>query len=769
MPRSKRAAWSALAATAALIATSAIHSTTAYGAQPSAAKPTPGGTGTDVRAVDPDYNDGKELDLKATAALRAKSSAADLEAPVEGSEKTWLALDDSAGQIYLKTYTLRGLGDHIQVWVANDTSFPAGDCRTTLGLTDITDAQVDSFVHEFDTTIYPTESAAFSVPPSRDGSGALTDALGQPADYYKVEADQSDDIVVLVDNVRDANYSDPSTPDGQTYIAGFFYSTFNEYVDRNIMTIDAYDWLHRTGANPPEDSADPAYVACTEALGSSRPFGGSKPHLYEGTFAHEYQHLLEYYADPDEQSWVNEGLSDWAQTLVGYVDPSVAPDKPGADGHLSCFQGFADPAFGGAENSLTLWQDQGGPEILCDYGAAYSFMEYLQSHYGNAFMKKLHLEEANGIAGLDKVLKESAKKVRGRPGPHKTAMQTIHDWQAAMALDSFIGKNKFVWGGDARWLSARTLNAKINWPNSQNYDSPGAPANGADYVRLRKGNGTYLKASQLRSLSFNGASTLAPEPVEWIAEAAPPATTSSATVCGEVPAGPGPGALYSGCGDNLDRSIVRQVAVPAGGANLTFDAQWSTEEGWDFGFVQVSADGGKTWKSASTADTTATADPGAVSAVTAQLPGFTGDSGTWRPQSVDLSAYAGKNVLVGFRYISDPGVTQAGFWVRNVRVGDTELPSTLDGWESITQVAPTPVKGFTVQLIAYDGNGRTWIHRVPLNKSFDGRLNVAQLLFRLGIRATTVAAIVSQDDKSETVTQQARYSLKVNGVLQPGG
>ncbi len=100
--------------------------------------------------------------------------------------------------------------------------------------------------------------------------------------------------------------------------------------------------------------------------------------LYEGTFAHEYQHLLEYYASPDEVNWVNEGLSDWAQTLVGYVDPSLDPEDPEADGHIATWLGFSDdPAFGGPEQSLTRWEDQGAPEILADYGIAYSFQEYL--------------------------------------------------------------------------------------------------------------------------------------------------------------------------------------------------------------------------------------------------------------------------------------------------------------------------------------------------------------------------------------------------------
>ena len=108
------------------------------------------------------------------------------------------------------------------------------------------------------------------------------------------------------------------------------------------------------------------------------PFGDPRPLTYEGTFAHEYQHLLEYYASPGEANFVNEGLSDWAQTLVGYVDPSLDPADPAADGHLQTWLGFNDDqAFGGPEQSLTRWQDQGAPEILADYGIAYAFMEYL--------------------------------------------------------------------------------------------------------------------------------------------------------------------------------------------------------------------------------------------------------------------------------------------------------------------------------------------------------------------------------------------------------
>ena len=365
-----------------------------------------------------------------------------------GQVRTWLALDDYNGSIYLKPYKLLGIGDNIEVWVAEDTSFPAGDCRNDLGLAKITKKQVNRFINEFDSNIYPAESTTFSVPPERDGkhSPLAKHYNGLPRTQFQGDGDN---IVVLVDNVRDANFYDPTSEDGQTYIAGFFYSLFNEYTDRNVMTIDAYDWRHRTGANPPDDTTDPAYIQCAAELGSSRPLGTSRPHLYEGVFAHEYQHLLEYYQDPAEVSWVNEGLSDWAQTLVGYVDPSLPPDAPGADSHISCFQGYQDPSFGGPENSLTAWGDQGGPEILCDYGAAYTMMEYLDSHYGNAFMTALHQEPLGGLEGLQKVLDDFGAGV--------SAQETLHNWAASAALDNALDSN----GGDLTGGSAAAFQSEL--------------------------------------------------------------------------------------------------------------------------------------------------------------------------------------------------------------------------------------------------------------------------------------------------------------------
>jgi hypothetical protein len=155
--------------------------------------------------------------------------------------------------------------------------------------------------------------------------------------------------VALIDNVRDDNFKDRNNSKGFSYIAGFFSSGLNGFFNRNIMTIDAFDWLHRTGANPPNEPV----------AGDNWASAPARPFLYEGVFAHEYQHLLRSYVDPAETTWQNEGTSDAAIVLTGYGDPTAPIDDVHFDSHIQCFQGYnsvqtaanPNPRPGGPENS----------------------------------------------------------------------------------------------------------------------------------------------------------------------------------------------------------------------------------------------------------------------------------------------------------------------------------------------------------------------------------------------------------------------------------
>jgi hypothetical protein len=707
----------------------------------------------------------------ARAAARATAAAAQA-TPAVGTQRVWFANDDT-DFVYLKTYTLKAVSAHLEVWVANDLQFPAGDCRNGVR-TVVTQADVDYFVNQFESNMYPKESATFSVPPERDGTQINEDLLplvGGDRDALEsfLFPGDGDKIVTFIDNVRDDNFYDTNNAHGLTYIAGFFWSFFNELGDRNMMTVDAFDWLHRSRGNPPNE---PSSDLCASA--PARPF------LYEGTFAHEYQHLLEYYADPGEVSWINEGISDWAQTLTGYVNPAVPITQSGNDSHTQCFLGWLgvltpanpNPRNGGPENSLTIWGDQVADhesEILCDYGAAYTFMEFLHGRYGDRFMTALHRAQGNGLEGLQEVL--DSFRI------HKTSRQLLHEWAAAVALDGVIDDGAKLGGPDkakhhkgrkskSRRIGANerpyevpTLHAFINWDTPDAYDTPGAPPNGSDYVRLRDAAGHYLKASQLRSLSFDGNTAHAPKPVEWTIDPSPTGHTGNPS-------------LYSGAGDNLDRAIIRQITVPASPATLTTEMMWDTEIGFDSGYVQISTDGGTTWKSVGNADSTTSLDAGADEKLVENLPGFNGNSGGWRNESFDLSAYAGQTVLLAFRYITDVNTGGDGWWVDNVRLNGTLVSdgASLTGWQSLTMLHPIPIAGYTVQLVGYTADHKkASVATLKLGRSFDGAWNEKALDKLVEKKADTVAAIVMYDEPTESIFDYAPYALRVNGVLQPGG
>lgn len=678
----------------------------------------------------------REFGDEAPQLRRQRSSAppAATGTPIGGT-KPWLVLDDAEGVYAPEEFTLRAVGNNIEIWVQSDINFPDGDCRNDGVRNVITDDQVNAMVAEFDTNILPTESEAFSTAPARDGSAQTDVGFGGPLwellgggdpEFYVGDGDST---VVLVSNVRDANFYDPTTPEGSTFIAGFFSPLFNEAFDRNVMTIDSYDWLHRTGANPPDGGAG---GLCS----SEQP---ARPRNYESTFAHEYQHLLHYYTDPGETTWLNEGLSDYAQTLVGYSDTTIPYGRVGADSHITCYQGFyATKSFPycGAENSITRWEDQPN-EILADYGAAYALVTYLADRYGEDLITALHRDgSATGLTSLQNWLTANADKT--------SSGDVLEDFVAQMALDRLLdsGAKGLTDAEKARFTSAR-LSSAIRWDWAGSASSPGAPTNGADFV---------LAATDRPfdyGVTFAGAKTYPVKPLEW--------QVSS-------------GELWSGEGDDVDRSAVVEASVPAGGGALTFESRTEIETGWDFGIVQVSTDGGETWTTVPGDATTSEHASGADGTIVGLLPGLTGTA-DWATRTYDLAAYAGKDVLISFRYLTDAatngnGAEPTGWWVRDAAVGGTEID--LGTARSATQVRPDPVQGWSLQLVGWDGTKRVGHLEVPVGA--DGRAEVSAAKVRREMRgAKSLGAIVMAHDPSETADSYAGYTLSIGGRTQAGG
>jgi hypothetical protein len=715
----------AVAALMTAVGVGGVVATTASAAQ-GAAKAAPA---SDIRELPADKKySTKGLAMKRSQA-RAMAAPAAAATPPVGTVRQWIGLDDAQGVLYRKPYTLRGVGDHIEVWVANDLSFPAGDCRAQIpNSTTITDAQVARLVSEFDTNMYPKETSTFSTPPDRDGTNAALSG-----DF----TGDGDNTVALIDNVRDDNYY--TFPEAPTYIAGFFSSQFNELLDRNVMTVDAFDWAHRTTANPPDE---PTGDLCT-----SRP---ARPNLYEGTFAHEWQHLLHYYTDPFETTWMNEGLSDFAQTLTGYVDASATVFDRGADSHIFCFEGFGTVQTpfnpnprdcGGPENSLNLWGEDNNPNaVLADYGNAYSLMLFLFDRYGTDIISRLHSDgEQQGLASLDTQLKaEGAGDMYG----------VIHDFQSMTLLDKIVGdaKHANVFGVPASRVTTPSLRSTVNLDNPDAYDDPGAAPNGADYVALRGGSGNTLRGRDLRSLSFEGATTLPPLPLAW-------------TIVSDDPDRPDNPVLWSGNANNTDASAVTPVTVPTTDPTLRFLAKYGAEFGFDYGYVQVSTDGGATY----------TTIPGDHTVDAPLGPGLNGTTDGFEERSYDLSAYAGQDILVAIRYVSDGGVNEGGLLVDDITVGGTTISdgSSLAPFKSPSEVHPTQVHNWNVRLVGIEEGKVPAVRQVE----FDGRDSIQLNRDQLDVfsRFDKVVAIVAYDEPTEQVQQYAPYTLTVNGVVQPGG
>lgn len=654
--------------------------------------------------------------------------------PPLGTVRQWVG--SNLNTYYRKDYTLRGVGRYIEVWVANDVAFPAGDCRdSVLGGTTVTDEQISGLIDEFDNKMYPRETAAFSVPPDRDGTEALleADSSGKGGDY----TGSGEKTVTLVDNIRDDNYY--NFPEVATYVAGFFSASLAEAFDRNIMTIDAFDWLHRTTANPP---SGPTSDLCT-----SRP---SYPWLYEGVFAHEWQHLLHHYTDPHEATWLNEGLSELAVALDGYANSASTVFDPAPDRHVICFQGYGPVKTpynpnpmdcGGPQNSLTLWGEVvNGSEILADYGNVFSFVLFLHDRYGPDLVSRLHKDGTRqGLASLEAQLASI-----GSPDLYSV----IHDYQTMTLVDQVVGssRNGVMRGISKSRVTTKSLRSSVNLENPQSYQLPGAAPNGADYVLLRKA-GKAIAGRDLRTISFDGSKTLPGLPLTW-------------SVVRDDPDRNGNPVLFSGNASNTDSTIVVPVTVPAADPTLRFLAKYGAEEGYDYGYLGVSTDGGATYTMIA-GDRATTGPLG---------PGLSGSTTGFEPHAYDLSAYSGQRVLVSIRYVSDGGVNEGGLLVDDLTIGERLISdgSNLDPFESPTEAKPVTVANWNLRLVGID-EAR---HRAQ-QFEFDGKAafhltrNSPQLMALRQFE--TVVAIVAYDEPTEQVGQFAPYTLTVNGVAQPGG
>lgn len=155
---------------------------------------------------------------------------------------------------------------------------------------------------------------------------------------------------------------------------------------------------------------------------------------------------------------------------------------------------------------------------------------------------------------------------------------------------------------------------------------------------------------------------------------------------------------WGGQQDEIDTNMETDVNLTGkSSAALTFDAWYDIEEQWDFAFVQVSTDGGSTWKSLGNGNTRSDVVPEGYPTILTSMPGFTGNSNGWQPQSFDLSEYTGQTIKLRLRYATDWGTTNTGFFADNIKVVADGQTIIEDGAETTSAFA---LNGF----VKSDGN-----------------------------------------------------------------
>jgi uncharacterized repeat protein (TIGR01451 family) len=136
---------------------------------------------------------------------------------------------------------------------------------------------------------------------------------------------------------------------------------------------------------------------------------------------------------------------------------------------------------------------------------------------------------------------------------------------------------------------------------------------------------------------------------------------------------------YSWGMENIDTTtdqsiqLIEPITLPTSSPALVFQQNYMTERFFDAGIVQVSTDGGLAWTTPGP-DKVIRGDytgkvPFALFAIP-RLKAWHGDSEGWVQTVLDLSDYAGQEVLIRFRFASDGNTSGVGWFIDNIELID---------------------------------------------------------------------------------------------------
>jgi immune inhibitor A len=423
---------------------------------------------------------------------------------------------------------------------------------------------------------------------------------------------------------------------------------------------------------------------------------------FDGILAHEFQHMIHWAMDRDEETWVNEGLSELAALVNGY-------DVGGSDRLFSLTP----------DTQLTSWPEL--EDSAPHYGASYLFLAYFLERYGEDAVRRLVAEPANDRAGFDAVLAEV--------DPSQPSFDDLFtDWVVANYLDEANpGSGHYGYADLA--VEPPTLTASYTTLPARDLEAVHQYA--ADYILL-EGEGDV-------TIEFTG-SLVVP------------------LVGNEVHSGEFQ--WWSNRGDEGDATLTRAFDLTdLEAATLQAWMWYDLETDYDYAYVEVSTDDGETWHLLANGDTTTTNPSGS-----SYGPGLTGSSGRgeeprWVQETFDLSPYASQPVLIRFQVVTDDTVNRPGLCLDDISIPELAYSDDVEGgeggWQAAGWLRATDQipQDFLVQLIVPGREVR--VERMSLDEQMHGTMTLT------GLGRDPDHAVLVVSAMAPATTERAAYSVRV--------
>lgn len=330
--------------------------------------------------------------------------------------------------------------------------------------------------------------------------------------------------------------------------------------------------------------------------------------------AHEFQHMIHWYRDRNEESWLNEGFSVLAEFLNGYDI------------------GWIDDAYVSQPDiQLTFWPSVG--ESYPYYGSAFMFVNYFLNRFGEEATKVLIALPENGLVGIDTAL-SNLGIVDSRTGEIVTADDVFSDWVVANYLnDTSLGDGRYGYVNFPHAPKPVLTEVVNSCPTDWQVRT--VSQYGVDYIGINC-KGDYV-------IELQGASEVQVLPED---------------------AHSGKYFFWSNKGDEADMILMRKFDFRKHTEPLTLEywVWYDIEKDYDYVYLVASEDGNR-WQILNTPLGT-NSDPSGNNYGWA----YNGKSNGWVKEIVDLSRFAGKQIYLGFEYVTDAAVNGEGFLLDDISI-----------------------------------------------------------------------------------------------------